>query len=167
MDSQTFALNCTKLVEVYGREIDRALRIDAEKHENLVIKMRKVRRELETCHGPRVHGLIQSASEVATELRNARQWLKEGRATNSGDMPIWFVVVCAEPVVKALIRQRNRDEFSLANLHGELAESSGYAREYLISCAKFARHQIESLDDAMHWLKSLQETSVERPSGAA
>ncbi|MFC9736692.1 hypothetical protein ACFVKC_02095 [Streptomyces noursei] len=168
MDAKTYKLNCTKLVNTYGDEIDRALRIDVERSENRAIEMRQVHKQYYDTWSVPLCGLVQSAAHTASEagdLRAARQWLKDAREDDAdSEKAIWFVVVHAEAVRAALLRQQASDRAALDQAREELRDASGPAREYLLDCAEFFRHQIEALGDAAQWIKSLHETEVVHPN---
>ncbi|GAB2329249.1 hypothetical protein [Streptomyces variabilis] len=169
MDAQTYELNCTKLVGTYGDEIDRALRIEMERLENLAINMRNRHRAYEKRHGTTLPGMLRRIAEIGNEggdLRTAREWLADARKPDAdAEKAVWFVVVYGEPVYSALVRQEAADRVSYQELERLFDESSdGPGRKYIAGCAKFTAHQIEALADASNWFKRLNETEVVRDS---
>ncbi|MEU2854162.1 hypothetical protein [Streptomyces syringium] len=165
MDGKTFQLNCTRLVETYADEIDRALRIEMESDCNRAIEMGNHHRAFEARNGRPLLGMLSRIAEIeaqAGELRTARQWLKEARERGADpEKAICFVVVCGEPTRSALIRQEASERVDYAKAEREYSEASDdSAREYLAERGKFAAHQIEALADASQWLQRLSETTV-------
>ncbi|MGI5530174.1 hypothetical protein ACQEVX_23140 [Streptomyces syringium] len=169
MDSETFQLNCTRLVEIYGDAIDRALRIEAERGFNRSIEMDNRHREFEERNGKPLLGMLSRIGEIkeeAGQLGTARQWLKDARESGADpEKAISFVVLYGEATRSALLRQEASERVSYAEAEREYSEATdGPAREYLADCGKFAAHQIEALVDASQWLRRLTETTVVRPS---
>ncbi|MEU6959612.1 hypothetical protein [Streptomyces chrestomyceticus] len=167
LDGPTFERNCTGIVAAYGDEIDRALRITMEHRENLAIRARRRHRLYQEKYGTPLPGLLRCAAEASEEaygLRTARQWLKDAREPGaSPEKAIEFVVVHAETVRTALIRQQASERVDLDQAN-EMLLDFGPAREYLISCAEFSQRQVEALGDASQWLKRLLEVEVVRRS---
>ncbi|MEU1309185.1 hypothetical protein ABZ419_09860 [Streptomyces cinnamoneus] len=169
MDGKTFQLNCTRLVETYGNEIDRALRIEMERDENRAIEMGKRHSVFEERNGRPLLGMLSRIEEIkaeASQLRTARQWLKDaGDPGADAEKAIEFVVVYGEVTRSALIRQEASERVNYAQFERAYSEASdGPAREHLAGCGEFAAQQIEALVDASQWLQRLSETTVVRRS---
>ncbi|WKU46765.1 hypothetical protein Q3V23_23380 [Streptomyces sp. VNUA116] len=169
MDGKTYQLNCTRLVETYGDAIDRALRIEMERDDNRAIEMAQRHRAFEERNGRPLLGMLSRIDEIkaeASQLRTARQWLKD--ALEPGVDPekaIWFVTVYGEATHGALIRQEASERVNYAETEREYSEASdGPARDYIADLGRCTARQIEALADASQWLRRLTETTVVRPS---